>query len=511
MPEPLTDPELFELALTVFAGADPRQAHGYAKVNTLFLQDKADDLPFLGRGNLARLGRMALFRAFDAGELVFNDLVACICGRLSFPDLVTFATGAVQDVYPERIPGYIAVEALFTRDFDTRLADPTKAALIQVVATRAQTEERANATDIAQRLEQLWAEARDREAAVLQCNAAGEESSVPRGGVVKQLATACRKLSLAELTSLAIGVYSERNPQELPGYETIQPFCLEGEGRCRFRPDLRKPLIHWALRRTAAAEKDTLMEGLNDPYGSLKEVHHMKLVQALLPMPFAELLPFVIAVLQDTEVLEIPGYRQAEVLFAANNGHDLLEATRMCLPAILSQRATDEGLVDYHPFYLNKKLEWYQAHRQFVRQVVGEIMEEEAGQAAVTAPDLNGNGATSPNGLMDRRQRRALAKQQRKLERKQSKSARRTDEDEALDFNLLAEDFDDAATTAASRRRGKRKNSDDARLSWAGAQYSQKIIKCLQQIGAYSGHRPYVIFNDWIRLVEAALQALPAL
>lgn len=39
--------------------------------------------------------------------------------------------------------------------------------------------------------------------------------------------------------------------------------------------------------------------------------------------------------------------------------------------------------------------------------------------------------------------------------------------------------------------------------------YTQEIVKCLEQAHRASGQRPYTVFDDWTRIVEASLTALP--
>jgi hypothetical protein len=40
--------------------------------------------------------------------------------------------------------------------------------------------------------------------------------------------------------------------------------------------------------------------------------------------------------------------------------------------------------------------------------------------------------------------------------------------------------------------------------------YAKQIIKVMEQIYSLSGHRPYQIFDDFVRIAEATLEALPA-
>ncbi len=55
----------------------------------------------------------------------------------------------------------------------------------------------------------------------------------------------------------------------------------------------------------------------------------------------------------------------------------------------------------------------------------------------------------------------------------------------------------------------RRKPNSGPRHETDSGYYSRQIITCLRRVNAVSGHRPDIIFDQWTRIVEASLEALP--
>jgi len=55
----------------------------------------------------------------------------------------------------------------------------------------------------------------------------------------------------------------------------------------------------------------------------------------------------------------------------------------------------------------------------------------------------------------------------------------------------------------------KKKNPRPPGLGQGSGYYTQEIVKRLEQAGRYSNHRPYRLFDDWTRIVDVTLDALP--
>ena len=59
------------------------------------------------------------------------------------------------------------------------------------------------------------------------------------------------------------------------------------------------------------------------------------------------------------------------------------------------------------------------------------------------------------------------------------------------------------------RRKRRPKPQNDNTMRYGSGQHVREIIRCLENVTSVTGHRASVVYFDWIKLVEAALIALP--
>lgn len=351
------------------------------------------------------------------------------------------------------------------------------------------------------------------------------------------LVTTREPLTDDEAIALALAIHTGQDPRAVSGYAKVQDIFTD-------KPDLTLPhlveLTRIALRAGFESEQP-------DKFYALVE----RVCQVL---SYEELVAFVSAAIEPAarpdeipayerlaglftrytaippafRPAQLPVYEQVERSFESARFERLADPTRGALIEVVRRRAQAEGIpeTEYEPTsarlaarldeirVLETSSEAYQAYLlgwgwelipvmdTSPQEIVPcPILVEPEDLFSSSSPSSNGTGR-QPDGSLPRHERRKLERAAKKRHKKEQKRLNHA----PVSTTTPPADGESELEGVFFPSRGKKKKGVEM---LGQTDYVKDMIKCLQAVCHHSGHRPSVVFNDWIRMVEITLRLLP--